>query len=870
MTIESEDGDVIDCVDIYKQPAFDHPLIKDLQMERSSSKIGMKMDDSQPKLIQNWHKNGECPQGTIPIRRTQNHDHNRTFPFHRQGGQHYYPFGQAPGAHEVLPGDNYQSTGCYDLSCPGFVQTNHKIGIGCTIKPVSTYNGQTFVISILIYKKEREEFKLWRDQIAVTLFSCKLIRCLGCERMKLKVPAEDEDQGLKNGCKFETSGGKESKVNSSRDDQFEMHINQLSNYSYGEAEALTDDIEVAINANTTQNYVGSRSFIQETQITSSVLGNLLDVVEVQVARVELQNLTYSSFFPPSVEQLELHLHFVDFSSGRKALAVHDQQLVDDILVEKLLIYDVLVDIICTPTQVIFTNTPIPKPQVVSNIIYLDSPDSVGFSYSENMTFYLTGDLQTASETNIFLLKWFNLFPEFLSNPFYIAGESFGGIYVPTLASEIGYMVGNDVADSKFDGNALVPFAHGMGLISDGIFEEAEDVCKGNYYNPNSLTCQLMISKVESCYKDLNLYDILEPCHHSPTSKEDENANTSLPLSFKQLGVTERPLAVRKRIFGRAWPLRALVRDGIVPMWPQLMENSIVPCIRPSISQKIHGQSYFLSRISPNLRSRNTGLQNMIGAYVNGGVQSPLPPTFQGTSLEFASPLSFIFVQAPAEKGFRSFMIDFLMGGVSTAVSKTAAAPIERVKLLIQNQDEMIKAGRLSEPYKGISDCFARTIKDEGIIALWRSNTTNVSRYFTTQNLASGAAAGASSSLFVYSLDYAQTRLANDATAAKNGGGRQFNGLIDVCSLITNPIIDNNSGNWWLQLQDVVLGYWSSSIFTGLADSSMIVSWGGEIINIGSAQHHTTTQMGSGHFPLEGYGKSSFFYNLEVIDNSNTQ
>jgi solute carrier family 25 (adenine nucleotide translocator) protein 4/5/6/31 len=40
--------------------------------------------------------------------------------------------------------------------------------------------------------------------------------------------------------------------------------------------------------------------------------------------------------------------------------------------------------------------------------------------------------------------------------------------------------------------------------------------------------------------------------------------------------------------------------------------------------------------------------------------------------------------------------DFLMGGVSAAVSKTAAAPIERVKLLIQNQDEMIKQGRLSE------------------------------------------------------------------------------------------------------------------------------------------------------------------------------
>jgi solute carrier family 25 (mitochondrial adenine nucleotide translocator), member 4/5/6/31 len=47
------------------------------------------------------------------------------------------------------------------------------------------------------------------------------------------------------------------------------------------------------------------------------------------------------------------------------------------------------------------------------------------------------------------------------------------------------------------------------------------------------------------------------------------------------------------------------------------------------------------------------------------------------------------------------------------------------------------------------------------------------------NLASGGAAGASSLFFVYSLDYARTRLANDAKAAKGGGARQFNGLVDV-------------------------------------------------------------------------------------------
>ncbi|WRT64396.1 ADP,ATP carrier protein [Kwoniella shivajii] len=159
------------------------------------------------------------------------------------------------------------------------------------------------------------------------------------------------------------------------------------------------------------------------------------------------------------------------------------------------------------------------------------------------------------------------------------------------------------------------------------------------------------------------------------------------------------------------------------------------------------------------------------------------------------------------KDAKAFLTDFLMGGVSAAVAKTAAAPIERIKLLVQNQDEMIKQGRLSTPYKGIGDCFKRTYAEEGMVSLWRGNTANVIRYFPTQalnfafkdyfkslfgfkksegywkwfggNIASGGAAGASSLLFVYSLDYARTRLANDNKSAKKGGSRQFNGLVDV-------------------------------------------------------------------------------------------
>ena len=51
---------------------------------------------------------------------------------------------------------------------------------------------------------------------------------------------------------------------------------------------------------------------------------------------------------------------------------------------------------------------------------------------------------------------------------------------------------------------------------------------------------------------------------------------------------------------------------------------------------------------------------------------------------------------------------FLLSGVTAGVSKTATAPIERVKLLIQNQDEMIKQGRLDKPYTGVIDCASRS------------------------------------------------------------------------------------------------------------------------------------------------------------------
>lgn len=162
---------------------------------------------------------------------------------------------------------------------------------------------------------------------------------------------------------------------------------------------------------------------------------------------------------------------------------------------------------------------------------------------------------------------------------------------------------------------------------------------------------------------------------------------------------------------------------------------------PTVMQKFAGQLHLSSSLSHDMQNRYGGFQGpalhqsrFYGNYSNAGLHYPNIPTCSATS--DLSPIttvsSPVCVHAPTEKGFASFAVDFLMGGVSAAVSKTAAAPIERVKLLIQNQDEMIKAGRLSEPYKGIGDCFGRTIKDEGFGSLWRGNTANVIRYFPTQ------------------------------------------------------------------------------------------------------------------------------------------
>lgn len=151
-----------------------------------------------------------------------------------------------------------------------------------------------------------------------------------------------------------------------------------------------------------------------------------------------------------------------------------------------------------------------------------------------------------------------------------------------------------------------------------------------------------------------------------------------------------------------------------------------------------------------------------------------------------------------------FAENFLISGTAAAVAKTSAAPIERLKLLLQNQGELVKQGRLDKGYTSVVECFTRTLRNEGALSFWRGNLASVLRYFPQQalnfafkdeiqkifkpspnasykqkfskNILSGGCAGSLSLVFVQSIDYTRTRLAVDA---KNGGTRQFKGIIDV-------------------------------------------------------------------------------------------
>merc|ERR1711896_15456 len=149
------------------------------------------------------------------------------------------------------------------------------------------------------------------------------------------------------------------------------------------------------------------------------------------------------------------------------------------------------------------------------------------------------------------------------------------------------------------------------------------------------------------------------------------------------------------------------------------------------------------------------------------------------------------------------LISLAAGGVSGAVSKTITAPLEKVKLAIQNQDSnpRILSGEMKR-YSGMGDCFMRHISELGATSLWRGNVANCVRYvptaacnlmfkdtikgmfpkyskdkefgkFAMSQIASGAAAGGVTNTLVYPLIYIRTVLGADL-----GKVKKYNSMLD--------------------------------------------------------------------------------------------
>ncbi|XP_022158143.1 serine carboxypeptidase II-2 isoform X2 [Momordica charantia] len=163
---------------------------------------------------------------------------------------------------------------------------------------------------------------------------------------------------------------------------------------------------------------------------------------------------------------------------------------------------------------------------VANVIFIDSPVGVGFSYSNTSSDLLNnGDKRTAEDSLAFLLKWFERFPQFKGREFYITGESYAGHYVPQLSQAIvrnnllfkeksinlkGYMVGNALFDDHHDHVGVFEFLWSTGLISDQTYKQLNLQCRNQSFIHSSESCDEILDVVNKELGNIDPYSIFTP------------------------------------------------------------------------------------------------------------------------------------------------------------------------------------------------------------------------------------------------------------------------------------------------------------------------------------------------------------------------
>ncbi|KAM4593397.1 lysosomal protective protein [Odontesthes bonariensis] len=186
---------------------------------------------------------------------------------------------------------------------------------------------------------------------------------------------------------------------------------------------------------------------------------------------------------------------------------------------------------------------------IANMLYLESPAGVGYSYSDNDT-YVTDDNQVADDNYKALQSFFAKFPNFTQNEFFIFGESYGGIYAPTLSLRVvtgsaninfkGFAVGNGLSSFALNDQSLIYFGYYHGLFGEDLWRDLNINCcnegKCDFSNPVSETCKTLVNVAfHIVYESgLNEYALYLDCEgRRAFHKGYETAMSHLFKSFRE-------------------------------------------------------------------------------------------------------------------------------------------------------------------------------------------------------------------------------------------------------------------------------------------------------------------------------------------------
>ena len=166
--------------------------------------------------------------------------------------------------------------------------------------------------------------------------------------------------------------------------------------------------------------------------------------------------------------------------------------------------------------------------LLANMLYVESPAGVGFSSSKVESDYTVGDERTATDLIQFLTGFLVKYPKYMSRPFYLAGESYGGHYIPNLALAItrvnlainfkGFLVGNPWTYPKFDNNGTNLFWYTHGLMTFEEYSAINNNCDFNQSGPfmkypdifpMNKICIDTLRKVDKILEIINPYDIYD-------------------------------------------------------------------------------------------------------------------------------------------------------------------------------------------------------------------------------------------------------------------------------------------------------------------------------------------------------------------------